>query len=59
MAKRIKTGNLMLLSHLIFYIGLIFLANLVRHALKQGLRQPIFAIFDRRDRGAASCRVTL
>lgn len=44
LAKSIKTGNVMILSHLIFYVGLIFLANLVRHAIQQDLDQPTFAI---------------
>lgn len=43
-AKGIKTGNVMILSHLVFYVGLIFLANLVRHAINQDLDQQTFAV---------------
>ncbi|MFV0461565.1 MAG: low temperature requirement protein A [Actinomycetales bacterium] len=43
-AKRLTTGNVMVLSHLVFYVGLIFLANLVRHAINQDLDHETFAI---------------
>lgn len=43
-AKRIQSGLLVLLSHLLLYIGIIFLANLTGHAINGDLNHQTFAV---------------
>ncbi|WP_203250271.1 low temperature requirement protein A [Cysteiniphilum marinum] len=43
-AHMLKTGYTMILSHLPFYIGLIFLATLIHHAITGDLDQKTFAL---------------
>lgn len=44
LAKKIETGHTMIFSHLFFYVGLIFLANLVRHSIIGDLDRETFAL---------------
>lgn len=41
-AKRITDGNLLIYSHLIVYMGLLILANLIGHSIKRDLDQETF-----------------
>jgi low temperature requirement protein LtrA len=43
-AKRIQSGLLVMLSHLLLYIGIIFLANLTGHAINGDLNHQTFAV---------------
>ena len=43
-AKRITTGDVIIYAHLPFYIGLVFLANMVRHSINGDLDRSTFAL---------------
>ncbi|MED7787681.1 low temperature requirement protein A [Francisella sp. 19X1-34] len=43
-AKNLKTGYVLILSHLPFYIGLIFLASLIHYSIIDDLNQRTFAL---------------
>ncbi|WP_193161627.1 low temperature requirement protein A [Microbulbifer hainanensis] len=44
-ARRLSSGNLLALSHLFLCMGLLLLANMIRHTILNDLDRPTFALF--------------